>query len=490
MPQQTEKALLLKAINALNREFVVISREFNIQAANRYTYDFRGKEIIGKSCFEAFSEKNSLCDNCPASALLANPAPCPGELRTEICGGTKISFFPICKNGSVEAFVLTDFDPPALGKLESELKRSDALFKNLIFSSVDAVIAADRIGKILVFNEAAAEITGYSVAEALTKLDIRKIYPPTGATDVMRLLRSDSRGGKGKLKSYETDIRHKNGNLIPISLNAAVVYEGTREVATIGFFHDLRETIRIEKELEKTRIQLLQAEKMASLGKLAAGVAHQLNNPLGGITLFAKLVLEEYELENGAREDIQRILRDAERCRDTVKELLEFTRQTRHFMRPHDINKALNRTLFLLESQALFQNITIEKNLSENLPVVVGDIQQINHMFMNIILNAAQAMDGSGKLALKTSQAPGSENITIEISDSGPGIGEEDLPHIFDPFFTTKEEGKGTGLGLSLVYNIIENHGGTITTRSQVGEGATFVIELPLAGPPEKEQTS
>ena len=147
-----------------------------------------------------------------------------------------------------------------------------------------------------------------------------------------------------------------------------------------------------------------------------------------------------------------------------------------------------NRTLFLLENQTLFQNITIEKDLAEDFPMLVGDIQQLNHLFMNIILNAAQAMEGSGTLTLKTFLLPDGEKIVIEISDNGPGIPEEHLPHIFDPFFTTKEEGKGTGLGLSLVYNIVENHGGRITTQSTVGKGTTFTIELPLAGPPKKEQ--
>jgi PAS domain S-box-containing protein len=490
MHTQTEKKYLLKALDSLSREFIVVSMDYKILAANKYTLDLRGADILGKTCHDVYFGRNTTCDRCPATANGTTSDPGPDDLQVEVCGDTRISFYPICKDENVEAFVLTDFDLPAFGKLEVELKRSNAFFKNLILSSVDAVIAADKTGKILVFNEAAAETSGYDVSEALNKLDIRQFYPGDGAKDVMRKLRSDDFGGRGKLKSYKADILHKTGERIPIRLNAAVVYEEDREVATIGFFHDLRESIRMEKELEKTRIQLLQAEKMASLGKLAAGVAHQLNYPLGGITLFTKLVLEEYELENGAREDLQRVLRDAERCRDTVKELLEFARQTKHFMRPHDVNRALERTLFLLENQTLFQNIAIEKQLADGLPMLVGDIQQLNHIFMNIILNAAQAMDGKGTLTLATRQGPDADHITIEITDSGPGISEEDLKHIFDPFFTTKEEGKGTGLGLSLVYNIVENHGGRITAQSEVGKGATFTIELPLAGPPEKEQKS
>jgi two-component system, NtrC family, sensor kinase len=183
---------------------------------------------------------------------------------------------------------------------------------------------------------------------------------------------------------------------------------------------------------------------------------------------------------------MQRILKDAERCRDTVKELLEFTRQTKHMMRPHDVNRALTRTLFLLENQTLFQNITIEKNLAEDLPMLTADIQQMNHLFMNIILNAAQAMEGKGSLFLKTHLLPGGEFIGIEISDTGPGIPEEVLAHIFEPFFTTKDEGKGTGLGLSLVYGIVENHGGQISAQSRIGKGTRFIIKLPVSGPTEK----
>jgi len=325
-----------------------------------------------------------------------------------------------------------------------------------------------------------AEIFGYSIAEALRSLDIRDIYPDQRAYEVMKMLRSDQYGGSGKLCSYEVEVVHKSGNRIPINLNASIVYEGDREVATIGFFHDLREIQRMKAELEKTQLQLLQSEKMASLGKLAAGVAHQLNNPLAGITLYTRLVMEDYPLEEGARKDLLRVLEDAERCRDTVKELLEFTRQTRHLMRPQDINRAISRTLFLLENQTLFQNIIIDKELDPALPPVYSDIQQLNHLFMNIVLNAAQAMEGKGELNVKTLFLPDTDHVRIEIVDTGPGIPEHVLPHIFDPFFTTKQEGEGTGLGLSLVYGIVETHGGQIKARNLSGGGAAFIIELPI----------
>ena len=332
----------------------------------------------------------------------------------------------------------------------------------------------------MIYNEAASEISGYSVEEALSSLNIRDVYPGDGAKEVMKKLRSEEYGGKGKLKSLKVDFLRRNSEVIPISLNAAIVYENETEVATIGFFHDLREKIQMKSQLEKTQVQLLQAEKMSSLGKLAAGVAHQLNNPLGGITLFTKLVMEEYQHEPGAMEDLQRILKDAQRCRDTVKELLEFARQTRQEMRLHDINQAIERTLFLLENQSLFQNIVIEKQLAENLPKVPGDIQQLNHLFMNIILNAAQAMEGNGKLSIKTELSTKNNLVRIEISDTGPGIPDDVMPHIFDPFFTTKEEGKGTGLGLSMVYGIVQNHGGNIRAKTKAGEGTSFIVELSL----------
>jgi PAS domain S-box-containing protein len=480
---EAEKEYLLKAVDAFKKRLCVISPDFKILASNREVDAAVGSDIIGQYCYKVFYDRSTPCKNCAVTEAVKTKK---SALRPKIEDALDLGMlpclysYPIISDGKIDAMVSMDFDLPTQSGLQEKLERSNAFLRNLILSAVNGVIAADRKGKILFFNDVASDLLGYSVEDALDHLNIRDIYPGDGAYEVMKKLRSEEYGSKGKLIAYFVDVASKSGETIPISLNASIVYEGNREIATIGFFHDLREELEIKEELEKTRIQLLQAEKMSSLGKLAAGVAHQLNNPLGGITLYAKLMMEDYKLEEGAREDLQRILKDAERGRDIVKELLEFTRQTRQLMRPNDINHAINRTLFLLENQALFQNIKITTNLSPAITSVYSDIQQLNHMFMNIILNSAQAMEGKGELSVKTYNSTHEGWICIEFSDTGPGIPKDVLPHIFEPFFTTKEEGQGTGLGLSLVYRIVENHGGNIKAWNNPDSGATFLIDLPL----------
>ena len=483
MRSPTEIDHLLKAVDAFNGRLIVVSPSFQILACNRPVAETDRCEVIGQTCYEVFYGRSSPCLNCSVKEAMEKRQPCLSPKPTsslELDHLPCYFAYPIFAGERIEALVSMDFHLPTRAGIDHKLHQNNVLLRNLFLSAVDVVIAADKAGNLLIFNEAAEKIFGYTKEEALSTVNIRDIYPDKTAYEVMKKMRSDLFGGPGKLRSFKVDVVSKQGRRIPISLNAAIVYEGDREVASIGFFHDLREELRIKTVLEKTQLQLLQAEKMASLGKLAAGVAHQLNNPLAGITLYTKLILEEYGLEGPICDDLNRILGDAERCRDTVKELLEFTRQTRHLMKPLDINKAIERTLFLIENQTLFHNITIAKELAPNLPLVHCDIQQINHMLMNIILNAAQAMQGKGQLEIRTRQRRNASAIRIDVSDSGPGIPEHVLPHIFEPFFTTKDEGEGTGLGLSLVYGIVENHGGTIRAVNRPGRGAVFTIDLPL----------
>jgi signal transduction histidine kinase len=188
---------------------------------------------------------------------------------------------------------------------------------------------------------------------------------------------------------------------------------------------------------------------------------------------------EDLPEDDTKRGDLARIVQEASRCKDIVKSLLEFARQTEPKMEPTDINRAITDGLFFLENQALFHNIKIIKNLDPFLPFVRGNASQLKQVLINIIVNAAEAMHGTGTLTITSYPSPDRKGIILEFTDTGEGISEENLTRIFDPFFTTKEVGKGTGLGLATSYGIVEDHGGRIGVKSKVGEGTTFTIELP-----------
>ena len=366
-------------------------------------------------------------------------------------------------------------------RIENELREANEFFKNLIESSVDGIIAADMKGNIFIFNKGAETLTGHRAEEVLGRKNIRETYPEGVAREVMKKLRSPDHGGIGKLTPIQLNVLDKHGKEIPIQISAALIYDGAgKEIASVGIFTDLRPRITIEKKLEETYLQLVSSEKMASLGKLAAGIAHEINNPLGGILIYASLIMEDLGEGDPRWQDLSRIVQEASRCKDIVKSLLEFARQTEPKMEPTDINRAITDVLFFLENQALFHNIHIVKRLDPALPSPHANAGQLKQVFMNIIVNAAEAMNGSGTLTIATSVVPSRKSISVEFTDTGEGIPEENLTRIFDPFFTTKDVGKGTGLGLATSYGIIESHGGKITVKSKVGQGSTFTIELPV----------
>ena len=365
-------------------------------------------------------------------------------------------------------------------KMENELRKANEFFRNLIESSVDGIIAADMKGKTLLFNEAAEKLLGYKAEEVIGE-HITKIYPSNEAYEIMAKLRSEDYGGVGKLKPIQYQVISKYGETIPISVSAAIIYENGEEIATVGIFTDLRDRIKMEQELQKTHLKLLQADKMASLGKLAAGVAHEINNPLGGILIYAGLLLEEMKGDDSKRKDLELIVSEATRCKQIVKDLLEFAYQTGEEFEFVDINRSIEQCLSLLQNQALFHNVKIEKRFYPKLPQIRGNGGQLNQVFTNIIVNAAEAMPNGGTLTIVTNSLPSQGSVRIEFADTGCGIPEELLGRIFDPFFTTKDVGKGTGLGLSISYGIIvEGHKGKIAAKSKVGEGTTFIIDLPL----------
>lgn len=231
------------------------------------------------------------------------------------------------------------------------------------------------------------------------------------------------------------------------------------------------------QELEQAQAQLIRTEKLASVGQLAAGVAHEINNPLGTITIYAHLLQKTLEPDDPRREDVGVIISEASRAKEIVQGLLSFAREKKLKAAEVNINDILEDVCGLVVNQPLFRGITIEKCLDGDLPTIVADEAQLKQVFLNIMLNAGQAMEGNGKLTIRT--APSRERIVIRFSDTGPGIPPEVLGHLFDPFFTTKE--KGTGLGLAISYGIIERHRGTIDVETELGKGSTFVVTLPVA---------
>ena len=240
--------------------------------------------------------------------------------------------------------------------------------------------------------------------------------------------------------------------------------------------------LRDQQLKEFTQNRIMESERLALIGQLAANVAHELNNPLQGIVTYSHLLLEKMPNDNSenASSSIQRIVTQANRCRDIIRGLLDFSRQRKPDTTVCNINAVIQECVTFVENQASFQNIEFIERFATDLPTVVVDPSQMQQVFLNMIINAAEAMEDGGELTLDTRLNSTENFIEISITDTGHGIPEENFDKLFDPFFTTKEVGHGTGLGLAISYGIIKEHGGEISVESKVGEGSTFLLRLPL----------
>jgi two-component system NtrC family sensor kinase len=232
---------------------------------------------------------------------------------------------------------------------------------------------------------------------------------------------------------------------------------------------------------EFTRKRIMESERLALIGQLSANVAHELNNPLQGIVTYSHLLLEDSEFVGQQREFVETIVGQANRSRDIIRGLLDFSRQRKPDKILCDINKVLGECLSLLEHQANFHNIKIIKNFQKDLSLAVIDPSQIERVFINLIINASEAMNGNGVLTLTTRSGANKNCIEIEVLDTGQGISEENINKIFDPFFSTKDVGHGTGLGLAISYGIIKSHKGSISVESEVGIGSKFLVRIPIS---------
>jgi two-component system NtrC family sensor kinase len=267
------------------------------------------------------------------------------------------------------------------------------------------------------------------------------------------------------------------------SLQNAELESSPPEIAAlVKSFNSMLAAIRErDRQLRRqTQEKLVRSDRLAMIGQLAAGVAHEINNPLGSILLFTRLIMQQVPPDGRVKENLDRIEKETKRCHAIVRNLLDFARQREPHVEQVEINQLVDSTLKLFENQFMFHNIEIVRHYSETLSAIEADQSQLQQVFMNIIINAADAMAGKGRLTLETRAGADGDSVEISVSDTGCGIPPENLDRIFDPFFTTKGVGHGTGLGLSVSYGIVQKHRGDLSVTSTPGQGTTFTISLPI----------
>lgn len=265
--------------------------------------------------------------------------------------------------------------------------------------------------------------------------------------------------------------------LRPLLFVMFVTFVGVLTALLMDRIDEEREIVR---RLNESREQLVHAEKLASLGQLAASIAHEINNPLAGVLTCTKLLEKKVAGDAFKKEEaldyLSKMESEVGRCSRIIRNLLDFSRQSEPRFKLVDINQVLEQVLAMVGHQAQLQNVDVVRELSPSLPKVMADSDKLQQVFTNLTLNAIQAMSGGGKMTLRTSVA--NSEVRIDVQDTGCGISKENLAKLFTPFFTTKEKGSGVGLGLAVVRGIIERHKGEIKVQSEVGKGTTFSVYL------------
>ncbi len=377
----------------------------------------------------------------------------------------------------------------AVGTRVSQLVRDETLVNGADFTGTAFVVNENFITRYIPLNDHQGSIVGmlYVGARQASFLKLRQefygIISVTALGSIflavmiaIPISRSITRPIADLVEAHEKVARGDRTVSVPV--------EGTGELAVLArSFNSMVETLRTTEQ------QLIQSEKLASVGQLAAGVAHEINNPLGTILLFSDIMRKELPSDDARRDDLQMILNETTRCKTIVSDLLNFARQNEVLAQTTDVNALLNQTIEEINIQPIFEKVQIIPRLEPTLPNIQADPAQLKEVFINIMTNAAEAMEEGGYLTITTAPTA-DETIKIAFQDTGCGIPEENLSKIFTPFFTTKPIGKGTGLGLAIVYGIIKMHRGQIDVQSEIGAGSTFTITLPVKLPITSPETT
>jgi PAS domain S-box-containing protein len=366
---------------------------------------------------------------------------------------------------------------------EEELQHSQERLERMFESATDGIVVTTLDGAVLKVNERAAQMIGYASGDELLG---KSCFDCVAPGDHQKMANHMQKVIKEELiKRQEYTLRKADGTEFPAELSTNIIKDASGSViGLITISRDITERRRAEEREDQLEQELNLAGRLASIGQLAAGVAHEINNPLTGVIGFSHLMLSR-DIPDDMKQDLQIIHSEAQRVAKIVENLLVFAHQRKTGREYVAINDIITRVLELRAYEMKVNNIEVENQLAPDLPLTMADAGQLQQVFLNIILNAEHFMtkaNHKGKLLVKTEKING--NIRASVTDNGAGISPENLDKIFHPFFTTKEVGKGTGLGLSICHGIITQHKGRIYAQSESGKGATFVIELPIVAEP------
>lgn len=385
-------------------------------------------------------------------------------------------------SGRVTGFVEIIRDISERKTLERELRETKEFLENIMESSVDGILTTDLKGRITYHNRAMAEILQCGEEEVLgTHISRFYVRGINEARDIMHFLWQAER-----VENYEMEVKRKDGALLSILTSLFMLRnEDEAAIGTAGIFKDITEQKLLEAKLKAAQVRVVEASKMRALGELVAGVAHELNNPLMASQTVLYVLFKNLPQDSPERERLELIRKCNERIGRIVDHLREFSRQTKPEFLDMDIIQPIENALMITGQQLLNHNISIEKHLGKGLPKVLGDANQLEQVFLNLISNARDALDsmtGEKRLTFSTSEVQEEESawVLVSVRDNGIGIPKQDLEKVFEPFFSTKPVGKGTGLGLSLCFGIIEAHNGRLEIHSEPGQGTEVRILLPV----------
>lgn len=361
----------------------------------------------------------------------------------------------------------------ALAERTKDFFRTHHSLLRIFESSPSAIFTTDLRGRMTAVNPATCALTGLSARDLIGRPSRAFYASPEELREVQTALRRE-----GRVLNREISVRRPDGTIRTVLVTlSTIVSDRNRPMGVLGVGTDVTEKQEVER-------RMIQSERLAAIGQLIAGVAHELNNPLTGIMGYSQLLLSRPDASS-VRGPLDRINREAIRMQKIVSNLLAFSRSHDPEWKPVGLNGLLETTIELVAYELRVNNIRVETDFDPDLPVTIGDFHRIEQVFVNLITNALQAMADShvgGTLFLKTGQTDehGENWLRVTVKDDGPGIRPDHVARVFDPFFTTKPPGRGTGLGLALAQQIIHEHGGSIRVASEPMKGTTFTIDLPL----------